>query len=122
MFIGNKEIIEAQTAFSEDGKTVNVEYSDMTRETMTKLMYDASLTKTPLDATDLRDHQMKPIVIGIISLLLDYNIKVTDVQYVSALVTTSLQEWEVEADKMKWGGLGKRQITISDIDKTLKGM
>lgn len=119
MFIGEKEI-EGQIPSGD--KNVFVTYKDGSSEIITKLMYDASITEEPLDPSALRDHQMKPIIIGIISLLLEYDVKASDVQYITALVITSLQEWEVEADKKLWNGVGKRQIKISDIDKVLKGM
>ena len=114
MYIGEKIIENSQESDSPNGvRIVEVTYTDGIKETLSKLMYDAVISEETCDATTLRDKRIRPVVGHVLAILREWGIKISELQYLSVVLNTSLSENEKAALKKLW----KPWIpTINDVD------
>jgi uncharacterized membrane-anchored protein YjiN (DUF445 family) len=118
MYIGGKKIKEAKPAekTSNGIEVVDVVYTDNSVETLSKLMYDKITSEKSCDLTTLRERRMEPVVQEMLAVLMKWGIKTSELQYMSVLLNTSLQESEKEAIKELWLPLIPNLKDIEDVD------
>lgn len=115
-YIGDKVVTNTQ----EDGRFIIVTFDDNSTLRLSKKMFEASLSLEPLDPSTLRDRQLHPVVAGMIGYLLEWDVKTSDLEYISAKLITSVHEWTKAADEIKWGK-EKREVTMAELDTVLRG-
>lgn len=121
MYIGPKHVENIQ---EKDGVVI-VSYEDKTVETLSKRMYDATVSDEACDLTALRDKRMEPVAREVLGLLRDWGIKVGEIRYLSVLLDTSLSENEKAANVKLWqawlpGLQNPDDIDLISIDAVLK--
>ena len=117
MYIGEREIENKQISEAPNGvKLVEVEYKDGLRETLTELMYNATVAPESCDATTLRDKRVQPVVQGVLGLMRDWGIRMSELPYFSAVLNTSLAENEKQALLELWRPWIATLNNIDDID------
>jgi hypothetical protein len=88
-------------------------------------MVESVLTDEPTDLTALRDNRIKPVAKAIMQLMLDWNLRVDEIDYLFALVNASFNQNLMAANGMLWGKQADNSIderTTSDVDQVLKGL
>lgn len=122
-FLGNKQIkFVEEAAPSKSGvELVTVVFNDGSREQYSKLMLSQEGVVTPQiqDLTEFRDRRVFPVVKDILKLMRDYNLKVDEVQYLSAKVATSINVNIDKAEASFWGVERLGQQTIVQVDDML---
>lgn len=118
MYIGQKKIKETKVAekTSNGIEVVEVQYEDETKERFSKLMFDTIASETSCDATQLRDKRIQPIVKAVLEILRDWGIKLSELQYMSLLLDTSIKENEKEAMRELWSERLPDLLDTEDID------
>ncbi len=116
-FIGPKETIGVSKI--EDTELVKVLYKDGTSEEMTKLMYDNIVKEESTDLTTERANRVYPIVEEILKVLLKWGVKINEIDYLTTMVITSINQNIGKAEEILWGK-EQRQINLIDADKVLK--
>jgi hypothetical protein len=112
MFIGQKKI---KQAVNKDNLT-EIEYEDNSKEVISKLMYDATVSEKSCDLTQLREKRVKPIVEEVLCVLRNWGIKLSEIPYFSTLLTTSLHYNEDEALKELYSKWLPNIKSLDDID------
>lgn len=115
-FYGMQEVVDTREL---DIYTSVLMLKDGSSEKIATKMLSSVLTEKPVDATELRKLRIIPVTENILSDLLSWDIKTSEVEYLMTMVITSLNENMKNAEEKLWGvnSLNKR---ISDIDKVLK--
>lgn len=88
-------------------------------------MLETVLTDEATDLTTLRDNRIKPVAKAIMQLLLEWNLRVDEIDYTFALVNASFNQNLMAANGMLWGKQADNSIderTTSDVDQVLKGL
>ena len=116
MFIGAKTIENSQENDSLGTKIVEVTYTDGSKETFSKLMYDAIVSEESCDASTLREKRIYPVVANVLSILKEWGIKLSELQYLSTVLNTSLSENEKEAIKELWRPWIPNIADVDDVD------
>lgn len=101
------------------GESVILDLSDDSQVELSAKMAEVAITKKPIDLTKLRDLRLRPIAKEMLQMWLDWDIKVSEVEYLSTLAITSLNENIEKASEKLWGG-AHIDRTTSEIDKVLK--
>ena len=117
MFIGPKETIGVSKI--EDSEMVKVLYKDGSSEEMTKLMYDNIVKEEATDLTIERANRVYPIVEEILKVLLKWGVKISEIDYLTTMVITSINQNMGKAEEILWGK-EQRQINLIDADRVLK--
>jgi len=112
-YIGEKKIKEIKDI---DEKVYEVEYEDGLKEVLSKLMYNSIVSEEVCDATKLREKRIFPVVQAILGVLRDWGIKLSELQYMSAVLNQSLQVNEKEALKELWLNWIPSLNTVDDVD------
>ena len=108
----------------EDGDHVILQFKDGKTMRLTKRMRDLSVTKKPIDTTQLWDKQVTPLVTEILTLMLEWDIQVGDqqvgnqVEYLLNLVRSSVAHNLAKASDIIWN-TPMTQRRMSDINKTI---
>ena len=89
------------------------------RVTLSPKMADKVITDEPVDATKLREMRLHPVVEAVLTTMLDWNVKINEIEYIYQLVTTSFNENYKAASDMAWG-IADQDRTIQDVDNVLK--
>jgi len=114
-FYGDNKI----KSMTEDGDHIVLDFGGGKTEKISKKMSEVSITKKPMDLTALWDKQLGAVTKDILQVLLDWDIKMEQLDYLFNLVKSSLEYNNKKAHEVLWGKeLGKR--TMSDVDKVLK--
>lgn len=93
LFIGKKQILETSVSEEKtaaDNDIIIVKYKDETVEHLSKTMFDAVVSPTVGDDTQLRDRRIKPVVEMVLSIMREWGIKTGELQYFSVLLNSSL--------------------------------
>jgi len=112
-YIGEKKIKKIKDI---DEKVYEVEYEDGLKEVLSKLMYNSIVSEEVCDATKLREKRIFPVVQAILGVLRDWGIKLSELQYMSAVLNQSLQVNEKEALKELWLNWIPSLNTVDDVD------
>ena len=120
MHIGDK-VIKKEHPIEVNGKIthVDIEFKDGSREVLSAKMIENSRTEQPIDASTLRELQLETLIKEILSLYLDWDIKLMDMHYVNSKVITSLEEWITSANTKLWGKK-ENSVRMSELDSVLR--
>ena len=80
------------------------------------MMFDEIVADEPCDLTDLRDQRVRPIVATILLTLREWGLKVSELAYMSALLTQSLESNQDEAQKELWKKWIPTLNSLDDVD------
>ena len=122
-WLGDKQIkfVEEAEPSKSGVELVTVVFNDESREQYSKLMREQEGVVTPQiqDLTDFRDKRVFPVIRDILKTLLQYNLKVEEIDHTMALVVTSVNENLNKAECSFWGidRLGKE--TLVQVDDVL---
>ena len=116
MFIGLKAVDKVAVR----ADFVYVTYDNGEAETLSKKMYDASLSESPQDDTALRDQYVEQVCKDILGVLLEWDVKTGDLESIYAKLQNTIHYNGREADKILWNGKNKRDVRFSDLDRVLK--
>jgi ribosomal protein L17 len=92
---------------------------DGTKTILSPKMAAAVITNEPIDLTTLREKRLHPVVEAILSLLLEWDVKINEIEYIYTLVTTSFNENYKAASDKAWG-IAEADRKVSDVDRVLK--
>lgn len=121
-FIGPKEVASVEDIQEKQNGTIDlvkVTYADQTTETITKRLYDASVTSEATDLTALRERRLQPIVTAILELLLEWGVGLSDINFITQSISLSVNSSMNFAATKLWGKT-ERELTLLDLDKVLK--
>lgn len=119
LFIGKKQVLEHSVS---DEKTaagneiIIVKYKDETVEHLSKTMYDAVVSPTVSDDTQLRDRRIKPVVEMVLSIMREWGIKTGELQYFSILLNSSLDYNTNQALLKLVSEFTPNPLSLDDID------
>lgn len=116
-YIGARKVREIEDIAEKEG-FVTVTFEDGTKEELTKKMATACLTSEPKDASELREHYTKFIVQDILNILLAYDIKNIDFDFIQQMTKFSFEGWQEMAIAAKFGKDFKF-VSMSQIQKAL---
>lgn len=116
-YIGARKVREIEDIEEKDGFVV-VTFDDGQKEELTKKMAIACLTPDPKDPSELREHYTKFIVQDILTILLAYDIKNIDFDYIQQVTKFSFEGWQEMAIAAKFGKDFKF-VSMSQIQKAL---
>jgi len=125
-FIGPKEVLgvaktEKKITVNEIelGDLIEIQYVDGTKELMSQIMFDAVVKEEATDLTTLRQNRMFPVVNDLLTVMLKWNVKINELEFLFALTTASINDNLNKADKKLWNKtLSDR--TMDDVDTVLK--
>lgn len=115
MYLGSKKI----QATEDLGNRVLVKFKDGSQEELSKLMFEASKTSGPVDLTKLRDTRCHPVVEKIIAILLEWDVKMSEIDYILNLTASSLNMSQESASNLLWKK-DKMERTVYDVEAVLK--
>ena len=120
-YIGEKQIKKVVK-----GVHCSVEYMDGSKEIIPFVMMDKIVSNEPCDVTELRDKRLTPIVEGVLNVLKDWGLKMSELSQFSILLSHSLDFNEKQAIVEilnKYTGskmISPDEIDMLTIDKVLK--
>lgn len=112
MYIGQKQIENTQRT----NNLVSVEYQDGTKEILSELMFDKIVSEEPCDLTALREKRIQPVVVEILKVMRNWGVKLGELEYLSILLQTSIEENQKAALKELWRPLLPNLQTTDDVD------
>lgn len=130
-YYGTRQVVEVIDSPVDDidvGKNrdnVKLLFKDGTSEVIRKRMVNYALTPEPLknDLTELRENRCKPVIVGILEVLLDWDILPNDpmneLEYVLSSIDRSFAANIRTAIENVWG-IKNETLRFSDIDKALR--
>ena len=86
---------------------------------ISKKMFDVVITDKPVDLTDLRTARLFPVVKEILQLMLDWDVKINEIEYVFTLVTTSFNVNFKQASDIAWG-TAEDERTMRDVESMIE--
>jgi len=93
-YIGKKQVSSVEETLEKTPggiEIVKVSYYDGTKEHLSKLMFDKTISNEICDETALRDKRVFPVVEMLAVVLREWGIKIGELQYISILLNNSLQ-------------------------------
>ena len=119
-YIGNKEV-DSHQIISQSGKDlIEVTFKDGSKDIFSPAMFDKIVTDHAVDATELRDLRIFPVIEEMLHVLLKWNIKVSEIDYIGSLIAGSLNENFKKADDYLWQEKPERERTMIDIENVLQ--
>ena len=120
MYIGVYEIVKE----TEDNGYTTVSYKPQGKDEVPDEVFfnevlDKVKTKKPTDFNFIRDERCRMVEEKILEVLLKYNVKTSEIDYVSKLLVTSLQNSIDRADNKLWGNESHNR-TLRHIEEVLK--
>lgn len=115
-FYGEKEIVD--TKETTDGKQILV-LEGGAEEVLVKKMVAASVTEEKSSPSDLRDKRCFPIVAEILKVMLEWDVKIGEIDFICQRVIMSINESLKKADEVLWKKERNGQ-TMSDVDRVLR--
>lgn len=122
-FLGERQV----KAVAPEGETrtgsqlLRVHFTNGTSEVWSERMLDTKgvLTPTISDASSLRNARMYPVVAGVMGVMLDYNLKAGEVQFLTQLIIGSFNENLNAGDRHLWNASNLEDRTMQEIDSVL---
>jgi len=119
MYIGKNQISKEEKEPALKGYAkVSFKDKEIEPRVYAECVMDKLRTTEPMDDTFIREQICTPAAEDINLVMLKYNIKVVDFQYLMQLVQQSLQHNGEKADAIKWG-IDNKQRSLLDIHKAL---
>ena len=121
-YIGEKQIKKVTHGIG----TMSVEYMDGSKELVSSLMMDKVVSDEPCDVTELRNKRLPPIVEGVLNVLRDWGLRMSELPQFSVLLSQSLdfnEKQAIVAMMNQYTGskmLSPDEIDMLTIDKILK--
>ena len=115
MYIGEKKIKD-QTEI--EGK-VKIAFEDGSTATFTKKMYEASFTMEPINLTKLQERRITAVQSEFMSLLLEWDIQLSDIPNFLQWSSNYIQHKHELADEKLWGNRYLER-TIGDLEAVLQ--
>lgn len=115
--IKSLKLIERKTCLGKD--VYELTYTDGSKVELPKHVIEILTTEKSTDATALRELIIKPIVKDVLSVLLDYEIRLEDINFVLENTSAAITE-SVKQAVTKLFGKGFEDRTLEDIDEILK--
>jgi hypothetical protein len=116
VYIGDK-VINGES--SEGDGFVMVSFEDKTSETFGNEMFEAIKSNESCDASALRDKRVVFLAGKILELLLKYNMKLSEYEFLMMTIKGSLDENIRKSNEIVWGKMASEK-TMLDIDNVLK--
>lgn len=119
-YIGPSEIQSVEDIELSGKKFKKVTYKEGGVEVLSDMMFNEIVKDTSTSFEDLRNNRLYPVVNGILRVLLDWNIKVFELDYLLALTKTSVQMNEEAADEYLWktDKFNKTMIDIENVSQS----
>jgi hypothetical protein len=122
-WLGDKQIkfIEEREPSKSGVELVSVVFNDGTRQEYSKLMLEQEGVVTPQiqDLTAFRDKRILPIVKEVLKMLLKYNVKIEELDYLMQQAFTSVNMNLQKAEANFWGVERLGQQTLVQVDDVL---
>lgn len=118
-YIGSRKISEVKETNEKtpSGLSIfSVEYEDQTVEWISSIMLKEVVSDSPCDLTELREKRVVPIIQVILTILRDWGIKLSELPYLSILLTQSLEFNHKEALLELWGKWMPKPLSPEDVD------
>ena len=106
--------VKFKQTFAEDGRETTP-----TPELYTEKMLTLVATDEPTDLTGLRDRRIKPVVGDILYILAEYNIRYSEFEYMSGLLTASNNDNVGKAAEKAFGA-DEYHRTLMHVERVLK--
>src|SRR3990167_8122321 len=116
-FLGDKRIEKK----IEDGDHIVLEFKDGSSDRLTVKMFEATATRDSTDLTNLWDRQLAFVCKDILQTLLDWDIKLEQLDYLFNMLKSSLEHNNSKAVDVLYSK-GKNERRMSDIDRVLKSV
>lgn len=117
MYIGAKKVKQAVNL----DDVTKIEFEDGTKDEMPFKMYQGIGIITPTDDSSLWHLRCQTVVKEILEVMLRFGVKLSEVEHISQLITTSIQESQGAAITKLFGNEFKDR-KLSDIDKVLRSV
>lgn len=114
MYIGDKKIKNIEEI---DGK-VKVVFEDDSKTTLSRKMYDISLSLDISDATQLQERRVVAVQGEVMKIFLDWDVKLVDLQKLIQWSANFIQQKHEFADEKLWGN-NYLERTIGDLERVL---
>lgn len=99
-------------------EVVEAEYENGNKEEFPEVVFNRIVTDEATDLTTLRDMYVKPVIEEVITILLEAEVSIADIEQILARTSLSLNDNLERANAILWGkDLMKR--TVADIHKIL---
>lgn len=121
-YIGPKEVKSVdpiEEKYNGTIELVNVTYADGTQQALTKKMVDSCTTDESTDLTSLRDKRVQPVVAGILELMLEWGVALSEVNFITNSIALSVNA-SMNAATQKFWGKAEQDLDLIEVDKVLK--
>lgn len=121
-YIGPKEVKSVDPITEQYNGTiemVKVTYADGTQQDMPKKMVDSCTTAEATDLTSLRDKRVQPVVAGILELMLEWGVALSEVNFITNSIALSVNA-SMNAATQKFWGKAEQDLDLIEVDKVLK--
>lgn len=102
-----------------DGNIV-LRFDDDTSVTLSKKMAEHAITDKAVDLTELRTLRIQPVTEEVIKLLLEWDIKISEIEYLTTLMVTSINKGIESASNKLWDIKHVDDRTVGLVDKVIK--
>lgn len=99
-YYGDREIINIKNDTETESSLLT--FSDGSSLEISSKMVEHTITDKPIDATSFRDKRTFPIVAKMLEVLLDYNVNISDVDFITQRVILSLNDSIKKAEEILW--------------------
>jgi hypothetical protein len=100
-------------------KYTELVFKDGKKAVISQQMEQEALTDEPIDLTALRDKRIKPVAKAVLGVMLDWNLKVSEIEFLFTLVATSFNENMKAATDKVWG-VSELERSVLDVDNVLR--
>jgi len=116
-FYGEKEIKEIKDCTDE--KKQELVFTDESSLVLPKAMVALATTDEAIDATALRNKRCFPVAKAVLELYLDWDIHISEIDFISQRVIMSINESLIRADEVLWKKKRQDQ-TMSDVNNVIQ--
>lgn len=121
-FIGLKQVQSVENIAEKYNGTIDlvkVTYTDGTDETLTKKLYDVSITPQASDLTALRSQRTNAVTESMLASLLDWGVPLADINFICVSIQMSINAAMNTANTKLWGK-AENELNLIEIDKVIK--
>jgi hypothetical protein len=115
-YYGDREV-ESVSDIKENG-FVDVKFIDGTSIELKPKMVESVLTDESIDLTKLREKRCFPVVVKILELFLDFNVKIDEIDFITQRVILSINESCKNGNDKLWGSQ-ESDRTMNDVHQVL---
>ena len=115
-YYGPKKIKESHG----NGDSMVLTFDDDTTETISMKMVEHVITDKSVDLTSLRDLRLRPVVEEMLEIMLNWDIKIHEIQYLTTLMVTSINDSIDKASNKLWKVNDVDDRSVGLVNKVLK--